>query len=1032
MRIVILCMLLLIPSSYLMAQGSVAGTITGTVTDSQGAAIPGAMVTVSSPAMLNPKSQQSVEGGAYLIENLPPGEYEVMCSLPGFKSFVEKGIVLTAGFTATIAISLGVGDTTESVLVSSMGPVVDVQSSTTPATFDTTLLQNTPSGRDPWSTLAQTPGVTTSTFDVAGNNSYQQSQMSVHGSKTTEQVYAFNGLNLSSSSGTAISYYVDYDSFQEIQVVTSAAPPEIPNGGTYMNMITRTGSNAVHGFTSFNYLDDKTQAGIKPPIFTPVGGSPTPVVLAGSPFIRAFDATADVGGPIIKDRWWIFGAYREYQLKQQLRSSPLSNPVSGAPAPPSNPGLYGYGVDTNHQTNTTLRNDFQINSKNVFNAQWLWNYQNRFARRNTSYTYVDQDASYVQIEPAYLLEAQEIYTPTAHLTIDSRIGYVQVVFPERYQPGVAPQTIPAVDIAQSTLKYAGLENYLSRGKQGRLASTASYFHGGWKGSHNFKVGLDFGIGRSYVNYNYNQNIFEYYNSVATTANPNPAVNSIPDYVQVQNGPTKSNVWNHSHSIFVQDAWTLNRRLTFNIGARYDHSHSFIPAQCSPQVSPDGDKYGPLFPNRCLSDFQAAYEAQVAAGTNLGPANNFNNITTYDNVVPRLGVAYDPTGKGSQVIRAGFNMFTLNDGTSFAASVNPNGPSYNQYTWNGSFIPGSATPGAQNSATPDYKQFAPGCTGTNTPVANGCITGGTAPDSYFKGTFGGITTYVNPNLRRPYSVQFNAGYQRSVMGDITVGVAYYFTTTKNQYAPININGPESDYTPVTTYLVKGVPTPITNPYTGRPMTLYTLKPADVGRNYYEITNIAAMNQNRYDGLEFTATRRMINRWQALIGFTMQRERGTYFASNTAGSSEDFNDPNRNINRNGGSLDQDAPYVLRADVTYQLPFEFQTSVNFQHETGYAILPSNTFSGTTYGLTQGSESVKLAPNGALRYDSINDVNLRLARTTHIGERFILESMCDLNNLFNARPITAVTATYGSSFLKPSNFLGPFVARFGVKLSF
>ena len=71
--------------------------------------------------------------------------------------------------------------------MSGSDPVVDVQSGTSSTTFDATLLANSPSGNDPWSTLAQTPGVTTSTFDVGGNNSYQQSSESVHGSKTTEQ-----------------------------------------------------------------------------------------------------------------------------------------------------------------------------------------------------------------------------------------------------------------------------------------------------------------------------------------------------------------------------------------------------------------------------------------------------------------------------------------------------------------------------------------------------------------------------------------------------------------------------------------------------------------------------------------------------------------------------------------------------------------------------------------------------------------------------------------------------------------------------
>jgi hypothetical protein len=87
---------------------------------------------------------------------------------------------------------------------------------------------------------------------------------------------------------------------------------------------------------------------------------------------------------------------------------------------------------------------------------------------------------------------------------------------------------------------------------------------------------------------------------------------------------------------------------------------------------------------------------------------------------------------------------------------------------------------------------------------------------------------------------------------------------------------------------------------------------------------------------------------------------------------------------------------------------------------------------GLNQGSETIKLSTNGAIRLDSVNDANLRLSRPTHFGERYILEPLVDFNNVFNASPVIAATTAYGANFLKPSNVLGPFVARFGLKLNF
>jgi Carboxypeptidase regulatory-like domain/TonB dependent receptor len=1047
-------LLLLVPASFAVAQSSVSGSITGVVLDPQNAVITGAVVTVNGPALLTPKTQKSISGGVYLLEQLPPGEYTITCSLPGFKSFEEKGVVLTAGFTATVNINLAIGDTSETVTVSGSDPVVDVTSTTSPTTFDSTLLANTPSGNDPWSTLAQTPGVTTSTFDVGGNNSYQQSSESVHGSKTTEQTYVFNGLTLEATSGTSTDFYVDPYSFSEAQVVTDAAPPEVPTGGAYLNMITRQGSNTVHGFVLFNYEDDKTQRQLPATVFTPLiaGSGPVSVLNAGSPFIRAYDSAVDMGGPIIKDRWWVFGAYRAYQLKQQLRASPLPSPTTGAPPPATNPGLYGFGTDVNHQENTTLRNDIQINSKNVFNAVWHWQYINRFYRRLT-YSYVDQGAAQRQIEPAYIVQAQETFTPTPHLTFDTRIGYLQVIFPLRYEQTVAGQTISAADSGLSTLKYAGQENYVDKEQLGRVTETASYFHGGWLGSHNFKIGVDFALGERLQTYTYNQDILEIY---ASSAIPDTTANTI----RIENGPLRYNTTSHASAVFIQDAWTIDRHITLSLGARFDHSDANVPQQCNAAVT---GAFASLFPNRCISQWQTYYSNLVnstnTTRTALGPITNFASVDSYNNVVPRISISYDPTGKGNQVIRAGFNMFTNNVGTSLADSANPNGTGYLTYGWNGNFIANSATPGAINSATPDYTQFAPAC-GTTNPT--GCLPGGTFTGAAASGsttcgvgcaggylsTTGGAAGYVDPNLKRPYSIAYNAGYQRTVLRDVSVGVAYYYRTTKNVQTTQNINAPISDYTPTTVYLSganKGQP--IINPLTGANMTLYALTgdlkggcaagannlfngaPTDNGCGWTETTNNPAVNQNHYNGLEFTMTRRLVGRWSALAGLTIQKDHGVQ----TAG---DFNDPNLNINRYG-ALDQDAEFVIRADATYRLPWKFQTSVNYQHETGFPITPTNTFSGLGPG--QIGETVNLGPNGTLRYPSVNDTNLRLSRITPIRERYSLETSCDLFNLFNSHAITAETATEAqlnginnTNFTRPSNFVGPFVARFNVKVSF
>ncbi len=360
-------------------------------------------------------------------------------------------------------------------------------------------------------------------------------------------------------------------------------------------------------------------------------------------------------------------------------------------------------------------------------------------------------------------------------------------------------------------------------------------------------------------------------------------------------------------------------------------------------------------------------------------------------MPRISVAYDPTGKGNQVVRAGFNMFTNNVGTSLADSANPNGTGYLTYYWNGSTIANSATPGAINSATPDYTQFAPAC-GANAPGTGGCLASGTykggalAGVGGYVGTTGGAAGYVDPNLKRPYSIEYNLGYQRTLMRNVSVGVAYYHRTTQNVQTTQNINAPagrlHSDQR-VSQRLSQGpadhqslhwcADHPL-RAHWQQPTLAQPPQPApttDV--SWTETTNNPLVNQNHYNGVEFTVNSPAL---RSLVGSRRPHHPEESRRSSPAAT---LNDPNLNINRYG-SIDQDSTYVVRADVTYKLPYRFQTSLNYQHETGYPIVLTNAYSGLAPG--QITETVNLDTNGSIRYPSINDTNLRISRiTSYLG---------------------------------------------------
>jgi hypothetical protein len=413
------------------AQVSTTGKITGIVTDTSGAVIPAATIEVKGSALMVSRTTHPQPDGSYLFDLLPPGTYVVSVSATGFQTLEQRNVAITAGFTATVNAKLQVGQVRQITTVEGE-PVVDVQSVETSTTFDQQLLQDIPAGRDPWSTVAQVPGVTSSTFDVGGNQSMQQSTMQIHGSTPGEQVFSFNGLDLNwpGANGGYTQFYTNHDSFGEFQVISDNNPGSISISGIYMNMVTKSGSNSVHGGAAAYYGTAALQASPKFPTFN---GSP---VVSGSPTQMVRDTTVNLGGPLMKDKWWLFGSYRRYDLRSEFLAvlDQNGNPIA----------------DPNHQTNTDLRSDWQLNSKNKLSFIWLYNEQNRFFRRDTAYQFVSQEAAWRQIEPAYILQALWTSEITNNFLLDVRAGYNKEVFPLGPEPGVTSADINRQDRVLST------------------------------------------------------------------------------------------------------------------------------------------------------------------------------------------------------------------------------------------------------------------------------------------------------------------------------------------------------------------------------------------------------------------------------------------------------------------------------------------------------------------------------------------------------------------------------------------------------
>ena len=296
------------------------GVIAGTVSDTSGAALPNAKVIVHNVATSVDTELNSNESGFYRAANLLPGTYDVTASARGFSNLVRRSVVLTVGAELTIDLILRVGAAQDKIEVTAETPIVDTSTSTLSSVVNASTLRELPlNGRD-WTSLATLqPGVTSvrtqSTVGATssrGNRGFGD-ELTVAGHRPQENNYRIDGVSINDYSngapGGAGGANLGVDAISEFSVLTSNYSSEYGRtSGGVINAITRTGSNAFHG-AGFGFFRDSSldarnyfDAATKPPL-------------------RRYQFGGSAGGPIIKDKTFIFGNYEGLRLNQGVTFS---------------------------------------------------------------------------------------------------------------------------------------------------------------------------------------------------------------------------------------------------------------------------------------------------------------------------------------------------------------------------------------------------------------------------------------------------------------------------------------------------------------------------------------------------------------------------------------------------------------------------------------------------------------------------------------------------------------------------------------
>jgi hypothetical protein len=662
-------------------------TLSGTVTDTSGAVIPNAKLSIANTATRVTRSVTTDTAGFYSVPNLLPGTYDVSTSAPGFSTQVQTGIALTVGAQQLLNVSLQVGQVTQKVQVTGAAPAVQLANSTLSDEINSTTIRELPlNGRD-WTQLANfEPGIVAVRTQIATANGGTSSrgtkgygnQVSDAGHRPTENNYRVNGISVvdfaNGSPGSVTGAALGVDAIQEFSVLTSNYDAEYgrTSGGVF-NAITKSGANAFHG-DAYWFLRDRAldARNFFDPAIIP-------------PFHRnQFGASG--GGPLKKDKTFFFVDYEGLRQDKTISFSDnvpspaarsgqihvgstlctigivspgctLMNSAGTVGVDPKvvpflafyplpNAGLVGSGdvgvfrtgglvhVSENY---VTARGDHKISDKDSLAASW--------SRDNAPLTQPDALDDVLSEQLAYRqmfgLEETHIFSPTLVNTV--RGGYnrtmgLQFVPVSAINPLAADLTLSAIPGRPApVLQVPGLTQMagsLGAAPQNTITMNSFQFYDDaflTRGTHSLK----FGFAAERMQYNSiffrRQNGFFSFPSLAGFLENTPSSAQLGDQAISEELGARQTLF----GAYLQDDWRLRSNLTLNLGVRYEPTTLPTEAHNRYQV---------------VQDFFGGVPVPVKT---LWQTNQ-----TLANVAPRVGFSWDPFRNGKTAVRGGFGIFDV--------------------------------------------------------------------------------------------------------------------------------------------------------------------------------------------------------------------------------------------------------------------------------------------------------------------------------------------------------------------------------------
>jgi hypothetical protein len=599
-----------------MAQSAIAGV----VKDTTGAVMPGVTVEAASPALIEKVRSVVTDGqGQYKVVDLRPGVYTITFTLPGFNTIKREAVELPTNFTATINAELRVGALEETVTVSGLSPVVDVQNAVQQTVLTRQVLDAVPTGRSIPTLGALLSGARLALPDVGGTSGMQNRDLTVHGSDGRDTTFQVDGMTLNGIEGDgSVQSYFNEAMFEEISYQTSAINAEVSAGGVRANMIPKDGGNLFKGTLFFSGANKGLQSDNS-------ADARAKGLAAPDSLNKVWDFNVAEGGPLRKDKLWFFAAYRDWGVYQYIANSFFKNGDQT--------------IDDANIRSGVVRLTSQIGAKNKVSA-YLDRIRKFRGHENSApagYAVAGEATDIRAPKQYYTTETKWTSTISSKLLFEAGVA----INNESYTLEPLPEAvgvIPRRDVILQTAfgAYDGGLYYREPVRRTFVASS-SYV----TGSHALKVGIQYGNGYFFRQRREAADLIQVYRAGA------------PAQVIIHNTPQDSlQMMNQDQGIYAQDSWTVGR-FTVNPGVRFEHFNGSIGER--------GVAAGRFVPAR-------HFDARA-------------DVPNWNDVAPRFGLAWDVQGNGKTAVKFGTGKYVRAYSTGFAETYDPNFYSSATLTWN---------------------------------------------------------------------------------------------------------------------------------------------------------------------------------------------------------------------------------------------------------------------------------------------------------------------------------------------------------------